>query len=416
MTSDLMLQPEHSGWLQTPGLQRLFDLLDDSDEQTRVIGGAVRNSVLGEKIGDVDLATTLHPEQVMERLKKTDIKTIATGLSHGTLTAVVDHHSYEITTLRSDIETDGRHAVVAFGRSWQEDANRRDLTMNALYCDRHGKIYDPLNGYEDLLARRVRFIGDASERIEEDYLRILRFFRFFAQYGEGRPDGDGLKACAKLKSGIAKLSVERVWMELKKILRVSDPARALLWMRTTGVLSMALNESDKWGIDFVGDRINAEQDLGWSSEPLERLQVMVPPVADKMSELAKRLRFSKSEARRMVEWAKAILPPADISEMNLAKLLYQGEPQAIGDRVRNEIVRQRHIAREKDEALLLAAKYVKLLDQVEKRQRPVFPLQGKDLVKAGMGSGPKMGEKLKRLEQKWVDSGFSLGKKELLNL
>ncbi|MCP5037398.1 MAG: CCA tRNA nucleotidyltransferase, partial [Rhodobacteraceae bacterium] len=211
MSEKLALLPEFSGWLNLPGLQNLFDILDKDGEETRVNGGAVRNSILGETIGDVDLSTTLTPDKVLQRLEDAGVKAIATGLSHGTITAVIDKHPYEITTLRSDIETDGRRAVVEFGRSWMEDAGRRDLTMNALYCDRHGNIFDPLGGYQDLLSRNVRFIGEASQRIEEDYLRILRFFRFFARYGEGRPDGDGLKACARLKDGISSLSVERVW-------------------------------------------------------------------------------------------------------------------------------------------------------------------------------------------------------------
>ncbi len=414
MNTKNVLPAAHSKWLKSAGLQRLFDLLDGNGEQTRVNGGAVRNSILGETIGDVDLSTTLEPEAVMARLNKAGIKTVATGLSHGTITAVIDRKSYEITTLRSDIETDGRHAVVAFGRDWAEDAKRRDLTMNALYCDRHGKLYDPLGGYQDLVDRNVRFIGDAGERIEEDYLRILRFFRFFAQYGSFRPDSEGLKACARMKGGIFKLSAERVWMELKKILSVDDPSRALLWMRTTGVLGVALSETDKWGIDFISDRISAEQDLAWPIDPLARLQVMVPPLEEKMTGLANRLRLSKAEKRRLVDWTRSLLPGSDISELELAKLLYQGEPQAICDRIRNEIIRQKHRGREEDGALVKAEKFVKLLDYAENWKRPSFPLKGKDLVAGGMGSGPKMGEKLKRYEQQWIASGFTLTKQELL--
>ena len=195
----MKIAAKHAKWLQVDGLQKLFVVLEENDEEVRVNGGAVRNSLLGEAVSDVDLSTTLLPKKVMERLKKAGIKAIGTGLEHGTVTAVIEAQAYEITTLRKDIKTDGRHAVVEFGRDWLEDAKRRDLTMNALYCDKNGKIFDPLDGYEDLMARNVRFIGEASARIEEDYLRILRFFRFFAQYGKGRPDSEGLKACARLK-------------------------------------------------------------------------------------------------------------------------------------------------------------------------------------------------------------------------
>ncbi|MCP4073174.1 MAG: CCA tRNA nucleotidyltransferase [Hyphomicrobiales bacterium] len=414
MSEKLALSPEFSGWLNLPGLQNLFDILEKDGEETRVNGGAVRNSILGETIGDVDLSTTLTPDKVLQRLESASIKAIATGLSHGTITAIIDKHPYEITTLRSDIETDGRRAVVEFGRSWMEDAGRRDLTMNALYCDRYGNIFDPLDGYQDLLSRKVRFIGEASQRIEEDYLRILRFFRFFARYGEGRPDGEGLKACARLKEGISSLSVERVWMELKKILGVSDPSRALLWMRTTGVLTQTLPESEKWGIDFVGDLISAEQDLGWSVEMMARLQIMLPPNPEKMEELAVRLKFSRLEKNRLLEWAKAELPNSAISKVELEQILYRDGRQAIHDRIRNEIVRQRHIARDNDEALIKAEKFANLLDLTLNWQRPVFPLKGRDLRKAGVDGGPQMGEELKRLEQEWVGSGFLMSRKELL--
>ena len=344
MSNMIKIPKKNSIWLQSDGLQKLFEILQGDGEEVRVNGGAVRNSLLGEEIGDVDLSTTLVPERVLERLKKAGVKAIATGLEHGTVTAVIDKTGYEITTLRKDIKTDGRHAVVEFGRDWKEDAKRRDLTMNALYCDAAGNVFDPLEGYEDLMARNVRFIGRANERIEEDYLRILRFFRFFAQYGKGRPDGEGLKACAKLKSGISQLSAERIWAELGKILTVKDPSRAMLWMRTTGVLSTVLPESEKWGIDFLGDLINAENDLSWSVDKMVRLQIIVPPVVDTMAQLSKQLRFSNKQAARMREWAKSEVPAENTSEAEMAKLLYRGTQQGICDRLRCEVVRQRHIA------------------------------------------------------------------------
>ncbi len=414
MSKKLTLPSEYSGWLNLAGLQKLFEILERGGEETRVNGGAVRNSILGETIGDVDLSTTLTPDKVLQRLEEAGVKAIATGLSHGTITAVIDNHAYEITTLRSDIETDGRRAVVEFGRSWVEDAGRRDLTMNALYCDRYGNVFDPLDGYQDLVSRNVRFIGEASQRIEEDYLRILRFFRFFARYGEGRPDGEGLKACARLKEGISSLSAERVWMELKKILSVRDPARALLWMRTTGVLTQTLPESEKWGIDFVSDLISAEQNLGWDVDIMARLQIMLPPNPEKMEELAGRLKFSRVEKKRLLEWVKAELPNSAISKIDLEKIIYRDGKKAIHDRLRNEIVRQRHIARETDDALVKAEKFINLLGWTSNWQRPVFPLKGRDLRKAGVDSGPKMGEELKRLEEEWVDSGFLMSRAELL--
>jgi len=414
MSEKLRLDPEHSKWLNHPGLQKLFDILEDDDEETRVNGGAVRNSILGEKISDVDLSTTLVPKNVLKRLEKAKIKAIATGLSHGTVTAVIDSRPYEITTLRRDMETDGRHAVVEFGRSWLDDAKRRDLTMNGLYCDRYGVIFDPLEGYHDLVERNVRFIGEASDRIEEDYLRILRFFRFFAQYGNGRPDGEGLKACGRLKKGILTLSVERVWMELKKILSVRDPSRAILWMRTTGVLTIALPESENWGIDFVTDLINAEQDFDWPTDIMARMQIMLPPNIERVEELSVRLKFSKAEKLRMLDWVNAELPHSSVDKKALEKLLYRDGKQGCYDRIRNEIVRQRHIARDDERALLKADKFVKLLVLTSNWCRPKFPVKGQDLIEAGREGGPQMGDELKLLEQKWVDSGFSLKKSDLL--
>ena len=414
MSSMIKIPKKNSIWLQSDGLQKLFEILQGDGEEVRVNGGAVRNSLLGEEIGDVDLSTTLVPERVLERLKKTGVKAIATGLEHGTVTAVIDKTGYEITTLRKDIKTDGRHAVVEFGRDWKEDAKRRDLTMNALYCDAAGNVFDPLEGYEDLMARNVRFIGRASERIEEDYLRILRFFRFFAQYGKGRPDGEGLKACAKLKSGISQLSAERIWAELGKILTVNDPSRAMLWMRTTGVLSTVLPESEKWGIDFLGDLISAENDLSWSVDKMVRLQIIVPPVVDTMAQLSKQLRFSNKQATRMREWAKSDLPAEDTSEANIAKLLYRGTQLGICDRLRCEVVRQRHIAVEQDGALENAAKFTRLLNFAEQWARPPFVLKGRDLEAAGMKAGPEMGQALQRLEELWVDSDFAMSKSQLL--
>ena len=416
MSENLRLDPQHATWLKRPGLQKLFDILAGDGEETRVNGGAVRNSILGEVINDVDLSTTLVPEDVLKRLEKAKIKAIATGLSHGTVTAVIDSRPYEITTLRSDLETDGRHAVVEFGRSWLDDARRRDLTMNGLYCDRDGVIFDPLDGYDDVVRRNVRFIGDAAERIKEDYLRILRFFRFFAQYGNGRPDAEGLKACGRLKKGILTLSVERVWMELKKILGVRDPSRAILWMRTTGVLTVALPESENWGIDFVTDLIGAEQDLGWPMDVMARLQIMLPPNNDRMEALSARLKFSRAEKNRMLEWVNAQLPHSEADNTALEKLLYRYGAQGVFDRIRNEIVRQRHIARDDERALLKADKFVKLLALASKWERPKFPVRGKDLIESGGERGPQMGEQLKMLEQKWVESGFSLKKSELLAL
>src|SRR5690606_18366286 len=238
------------------------------------------------------LATTHLPEDTMRLAKDAGFKPVPTGIEHGTVTVVVRGRPFEVTTLRTDIETNGRHAKVVFGTDWQKDAERRDFTINALYAKVDGTIVDHVGGLADIETRTLRFIGDAEARIREDYLRILRFFRFFAWYGSGRPEADGLRASARLKDGLNQLSAERVWVELKKLLSASDPSRALLWMRQSGVLSVILPESEKWGIDAIHSLVRTEQELDWPTDALLRLESMVPPDAARVSEMGKRLKMS----------------------------------------------------------------------------------------------------------------------------
>jgi poly(A) polymerase len=199
----ISIGPERAPWLRGGSLPRLLDVLDRDGEEARVVGGAVRNELLGEPVGDVDVATTALPQEVMRRAEAAGFKPVPTGVEHGTVTVVVDGTPFEVTTLREDVETFGRHARVSFGRDWQHDAERRDFTMNALYAARDGTVYDHVGGLDDLKARRVRFIGDPHKRIAEDYLRILRFFRFHAAYGDGgHPDPAGLSACIAARAGL----------------------------------------------------------------------------------------------------------------------------------------------------------------------------------------------------------------------
>ncbi len=402
-------------WLQDERLQALFDVLtSDADGVTgeaRVAGGAVRNSLMGIPASDVDLCTTLLPQEVVKRLEVAGHKAVPTGIEHGTITAVLDGQAYEVTTLRKDIETDGRHAVVEFGTDWEADANRRDLSINGLYCDREGKVYDFVDGYKDILTKDVRFIGDAETRIKEDSLRILRFFRFFAWYGGGRPDAIGLKACAAGRGLLAGLSVERVWMELKKLLAAPDPGRAILWMRTTGILGGVLPETHKWGTDGIPGLLRLEQERGWQPNALFRLMGMVRPDVETMQAMSKRMAFSKKETQRMVAWANNPAPKANIFESELQKLLYRGSVRGLLDAMKLEVV---HLQGREDEAGAKAM--LKLVEYAQGWQRPKFPVQGNDLIKAGMETGPVMGEKLKALEEAWIESEFALDKDALLRM
>ncbi|MER8725121.1 CCA tRNA nucleotidyltransferase [Mesorhizobium sp. M1027] len=403
-----------AGWLGESHLQRLLAALTDGGEEARVAGGAVRNALIGQPVADIDIATTTVPEETIRRAEAAGFKTVPTGIKHGTVTAVAQGKAYEVTTLRADIETDGRRAKVSFGRDWKADAERRDFTINALYAEADGTVVDLVGGIADIEVRRLRFIGDPEARIREDYLRILRFFRFFAWYGDGRPDAEGLKACARLKQGLDQLSVERVWWELKKLLSAPDPSRALLWMRQAGVLTAVLPESEKWGIDAIHGLTKTEKDLAWAPDPLLRLEAVVPPDAARMKTLAERLRLSVSEASRLRNWAITAAVDPKTTEGELAKRLYFGDRQGFVDRLRLLLASARARAVEDNDALLEAGGFSRLLAFAEKWQNPVFPLKGADLTTLGASPGPKLGATLKNLEKEWVESGFALDRGALL--
>lgn len=405
----MKLEADHSGWLSQPDLQTVFDAIEAAGGEVRVAGGAVRNSLMGLPVADIDLSTTLVPDETIAALEAARLKAVPTGYEHGTITAVSGATGYEITSLREDIETFGRHAVVRFGTDWVKDAERRDLTMNALYCERDGTIHDPLSGLDDLNNRTVRFIGEADARIGEDYLRILRFFRFFAEYGAGRPDGAGLKACAKLKDGLAQVSVEQIWMELQKLLGVRDPSRALLWMRTTGVLSAILPESEKWGIDLIPALIRAETAYDLVADPLSRIEAMIRPDGEVVTGLARRLKLSNRMENRLRDWAMENPVDAERAPDALAKRLYWGKPQGIADRLTVQLAGA--VDKGEDDN---AERYAALLKTAKAWQRPVFPISGKDLLAMGHAPGEGLGKALIELEQRWVDSNFKLDRKGLL--
>lgn len=404
----------NADWLQDPDLQNLLAILSSDGEEAKINGGAVRNSLLGEPVADVDISSTLLPEMVIERLEAADIKVIPTGIEHGTVTAVLNKRPFEITTLRADIETNGRHAVVRFGRDWVEDANRRDFTINALYVDREGCVFDPLDGIGDIEARRVKFIGQAEDRIGEDHLRILRFFRFFAWYGRGAPDREGLKACVRMKHTIDDLSVERIWNEFRKLLSAPDPARAILWMRQSGVLNIVLPESEKWGIDAFQRLVKAEVELDWNVDPLLRLMAIIPPQKDGVVGLAARLKISNSDRDRLKDWAGGIASFGEIDEARLQKTMYQTSRQGNVDRLKLELARLREVGMREDDALIEAARITELLNGALQWEPPVFPLKGRDLIKLGLEPGEALGEVLKTLETRWIDSGFELDKQALI--
>jgi poly(A) polymerase len=404
---------DEAPWLQDPALQKLLAVLSADGEQARIAGGAVRNALLGEPVHEVDIATTALPQETVKRAEEAGFRTVPTGIEHGTVTVICHGVPYEVTTLRDDVETDGRRARVAFGRDWRRDAERRDFTINALYAEADGSIIDLVGGIADLDRRVLRFIGDAEDRIREDYLRILRFFRFFAWYGAGRPDAAGIKACARLRQGMSRLSAERVWAEMKKLLEAPDPSRALLWMRQTGVLTQIMPETEKWGIDAVPALIDAELASGWSVDPLTRLMAMLPPDPERLEGLARRLKLSRVERDRLVLWSMATTPSHDEPDKAFAKRLYLGNGPAMMDRLKLALASARARAHEPG-FLEIAAGYRRLLTMAQDWRRPRFPLGGADLGALGVAPGKEVGRLLKVLETEWMESGFAVSRDTLL--
>ncbi|MBB2971250.1 CCA tRNA nucleotidyltransferase [Mesorhizobium sp. RMAD-H1] len=413
--SDTVTIAGRAPWLADKHLQSLLNALSGDGEEARIVGGAIRNALLGQKVSDIDVATTTLPEETMRRAAGRGFKVVPTGIEHGTVTVVAGGRPYEVTTLRADVETDGRRAKVAFGRDWKVDAERRDFTINALYARADGTVVDHVGGLRDIETRTLRFIGDAETRIREDFLRILRFFRFFAWYGSGRPEAQGLKACTRLKDGLTGLSKERIWDELKKLLSAPDPSRALLWMRQTGVLTLILPESEKWGIDAIHGLTRAEQELGWEPDVLLRLESLIPPDAERMEALGERLRMSNAERARLEAWARAEAAKPNLSDLGLARRIYRGSKQAIIDRLRLALAAVRvEAAGGNAAAMMEAGRYARLLEKAEAYEAPRFPLSGGDLIAAGMKKGPQVGRAQRALEDIWIESGFSLDREALL--
>ncbi|MGE0846920.1 MAG: CCA tRNA nucleotidyltransferase [Flavobacteriaceae bacterium] len=388
-----------------PALPAVLEALNGDGVETRIVGGAVRNVLMGMEAGDIDLATTALPQEVMALGAAAGLKPVPTGVNHGTVTLIADGEPFEVTTLREDVETHGRHATVAFGTDWTRDAERRDFTMNALYVGRDGTVHDPLEGYADLAARRVVFIGDAETRIREDYLRILRFFRFHARFGAGRPDADGLKAATKLKSGINRLSAERVWKELKLILGAAEPGIAMRWMRVSGILDVALPEQAKWGIDDLDKLLAGERANRWAPDAMLRLMSILPPRPDVAGGLADRLKLSNGERRRLVDYARAHGAVANATPRTIDRLLYRHGGETVLD------VLKLAVARDNDASRALAP----FIARAEGWTKPELPVSGRDLIARGIAPGPAIGEALDRLEKKWIDSGFTLTRDELLD-
>ncbi|WP_436638497.1 CCA tRNA nucleotidyltransferase [Microbaculum sp. FT89] len=392
-------------WIKAPPLSTVLAALNRGEAETRIVGGAVRDALLGRPHGDVDCATTASTDEITAMAEANGLKAVPTGVAHGTVTVIADGRPFEVTTLRHDVETHGRHATVAFGADWDEDAHRRDFTMNALYVGRDGRLYDPVGGYGDLLARRVRFIGAATARIREDFLRILRFFRFHAQFAEGPPDPDGLTAAIHERRGLLGLSGERLRQELFRLLAAPGAPATVAIMAECGILGIVTG-GVPYGRAFVRAVAN-EAAAGETPDPVRRLAALAVAVPEDAERLSDRLRLSNAERRRLGQAADGwwhVSP--DLPDRARRALLYRVGIEAYRDRVALAFARSGAAADE--------AGWRDLMDLPDRWKIPQFPIKGADLMRLGLPSGPEIGRLLSRLEADWIAEDFGPDRDALL--
>lgn len=388
-----------AAWLGDPSLQRVLGALARAGGESRIAGGAVRNALMAEPVAEIDIATTLFPAEVMKAGEAAGLGVHPTGVEHGTVLLVASDSRFEVTTLRADVETFGRKARVQFTDSWLIDARRRDFTMNALYCSANGEIFDPVNGYADILARRVKFVGDPEARIKEDFLRILRFFRFEARYGGKRCDQASLEACVRLKEGLDRLSAERIRQEFFKLVIAPRAVPVLRLMARHRVLEHILPHVD----DFrpVARMARIDEVLGLTPDPLLRLAI----IARDAVALRDRLKLTNSETERLKALARHPSPSPKLRAPEREVVLYQMGEQVFLDAVR--------LAWARSGAPINNTGWRRLLEAAQAWQRPKFPVNGNDLIGRGV-NGPAVGQALRELEDWWIASGFKPDKDELL--
>jgi poly(A) polymerase len=399
---------EPQDWMNAPGTAAVLDALARAGAEARFVGGCVRDSLIGRAVKDIDIATDAVPERVIEALEAAGIKAVPTGIGHGTVTAVSRGKPFEITTLRRDVETFGRHARVAFTDDWHADAARRDFTINAMFLARDGALYDPFGGERDLRAGRVRFVGDPRSRIEEDVLRLLRFFRFHAHYGKDPLDAEGLAACRAMAPRLAGLSAERVWSELGKLLAAAAPGNVLRVMHGEGILGVVLPEAS--ALDRLDRLVALEtaQSTRWpgvvSADPVRRLGALLVVDGAGADGVARRLRASNAERERLVAIAASIEAPPDLRDDRAARRVrYRMSALSFLDAVL-VLWAADEAGSSREEALAVAAGWTP----------PALPIAGRDASALGVPSGPRIGVLLRAVEDWWIGQDFRPGRKECL--
>jgi poly(A) polymerase len=384
-------------WLREAPLGELLAVLDRDGEEARVVGGAIRNTLLKEPHGDIDIATTAIPQEVIRRVTAAGFKPVPTGIEHGTITVVAAGTPFEVTTLREDVETFGRHAKVAFGRDWRRDAERRDFTMNGLSASRDGTVHDHVGGLADIAARRVRFIGDAAARIAEDYLRILRFFRFHAAYGEGAPDPAGVAACIAGRAGLERLSRERIHMEMRKLLVARHAVPALAVMTETGLLVEVLG-----GVPLLAsfaNMVKLEAALALAPDAVRRLGALGVSVVEDAERLRERWRLANAEYERLASMADRWWHISrELGEQGGRVLLYRIGPEYFTDRVLLSWTRSPEGVADQPWHLLATLP--------ERWTAPAFPLRAAAFIARGVQKGPRLGAVLAAAEKAWIAAGF----------
>lgn len=380
-----MKKLDPGNWLRSPGLRAILEALGAKEARVRLVGGAVRDTMLGLTTQDIDLATTLAPEQVVAALQNAGLKAVPTGLAHGTVTAVVKGHGYEVTTLRQDLATDGRHAEVAFTDDWQADAARRDFTINALYADPFdGTLYDYFGGIEDLAERRVRFIGNPLQRIAEDHLRILRFFRFTARFSQ-QFDEEGLEASTERANDLMALSRERIREELLRTLVQPAVFMVLQTMLARNILMPVLPEITVDHLEDFRSLMAAEEQAVIPPNPIRRLAALLPADPELAANIANRLRLSKVERKRLCDAANRTPAPSD--------------PRALAYKLGAEAALDRLLLTNDPRATTWAGPFADW-------PRPRLPISGKDLIEMGLPPGPQVSKTLAQVEESWIAAGF----------